>query len=61
MIPLKVGTPGRYVRVTQQFGRTKERIIELQNVVELEDVTTLVTDSINPTMVEEEKLMDTQV
>jgi hypothetical protein len=54
MTPPKFGTPWKYVRVTQQGQRRKERLEEPENVVELEDVTTSETESLSPTRVEEE-------
>jgi hypothetical protein len=54
MTPPKFGAPGQYVRVTRQGQRCKERMRQPENVVELEDVTTSDTESINPTQVEEE-------
>jgi hypothetical protein len=54
MAPPKVGAPSRFVRVTRQSGRKKERMEEPENFVELEDVTTSETESISPTRVEEE-------
>jgi hypothetical protein len=54
MTPPKFGAPGQYVRVTRQGQRCKERMRQPENVVELEDVTTSDTESINLTWVEEE-------
>jgi hypothetical protein len=59
MTPLKVGTLGRYFGVTRQAGRRKERMIEPEDDVHLEEVTTSVTDSIIPSKVEEETLTTT--
>jgi hypothetical protein len=60
MTPPKFGAPGQYVRVTRQGQRRKERMREPENVVELEDVTTSETESINLTWVEEETSTMTQ-
>jgi hypothetical protein len=54
MAPLKVGTSNQFVRVTQHSGRKKERMEEPDNFVEIEDVMASETESINPTMIEEE-------
>jgi hypothetical protein len=60
MTPPKFGTPGKYVRVTRQGQRRKERMAEPKNVVELEDVTTSEIESLSPTRVEEETSTKTQ-
>jgi hypothetical protein len=54
MTPPNFGALGQYVRVTRQGERRKERMVEPENVVEIEDVTTSKTDSLNPMRVEEE-------
>jgi hypothetical protein len=54
MTPPKFNAPGQYVWVTRQGQRRKERMSQPKNMVELEDVTTSDTESINPTWVEEE-------
>ena len=54
MTPPKFGAPGKYFRVTRHDQRRKEWLVEPENVVELEDVTTLETKSLNLTRVEEE-------
>jgi hypothetical protein len=60
MTPPKFGTPGKYVRVTRQGQRRKERMVEPENVIELEDVTTSETESLIPMRVEEETSTTTQ-
>jgi hypothetical protein len=54
MAPPKVGAPDRFVRVTRQSGRKKERMEEPESFLELEDVTTSETKYISPTRIEEE-------
>jgi hypothetical protein len=60
MTPPKFGAPGKYVRVTRQGQRRKERMVEPENIIELEDVTTSETESLSPTRVEEETSTMTQ-
>jgi hypothetical protein len=40
MEPSKVVSPGRFLRVTRQGGRKKERMEELENFVDMEEITT---------------------
>jgi hypothetical protein len=54
MTPPKSNAPGQYVLVTRHGQRHKEIMRQPVNVVELEDVTTLDTESFSLTWFEEE-------
>jgi hypothetical protein len=60
MMPPEFSAPGRYLRVTRQVQRRKERMVELETVVDLKYVTTLETKSLSPMRVEEEMSTTTQ-
>ena len=47
MEPPKVGGPRQFARVTRQVGKKKERIVELENIMEVENVT---TNRLNPSI-----------
>jgi hypothetical protein len=49
MASSKVGAPRRFVRVTRQTGRKKERMEELESFLEIEDVTMSGNKYINTT------------
>jgi hypothetical protein len=60
MTPPKFGALGKYVRVTLQSQRRKERLVEPENFVEMEDVTTSEIDSLSPMRLDEETSMVSQ-
>jgi hypothetical protein len=54
MEPPKFCAPRKYIRVTRQGQRIKERMVEPKTVADMEDVKTLETNSLRPMRVEEE-------
>jgi hypothetical protein len=46
MTPPKFGALGKYVRVTRQGQRRKERMVEPENIIELKDVMTSEIESL---------------
>jgi predicted HTH transcriptional regulator len=60
MTPPKFSAPWKYVQVTLHGQRSKERMVELENVIKLKDVTTSEMYSLISKRVEEETLTTTQ-
>jgi hypothetical protein len=60
MTPPNFGAPWQYVWVTRHGQSRKEKMVEPENIIELEYVTTLETKSLIPKRVEEETSTVTQ-